>query len=1188
MAQYWFEPAWVESVEPFDPNHSANWEVGPSAEPWLDSSTSTLPGGGDDVQLLGQDIIGGGQAWNSVNDGLLDSGEIAAGTASYIGVAEAGPPFLLANGSGGQTRFVPQVGAATLTATSAYQCAVGAAGTLDATYADSVVVAGGFLSATTITNSDLGPDVAWGLTIAESFFPFGASGATGGGTASATNIENTNGSSTSLIFMQADGNNTPGEVDATNLFALSGGVWNIISGADQTLTVGNYETFSGSPQGLKDHLVIAGGGTVIIENSDLFGATGDESTITVSGDGSLLNSLAPLNIGSGGSGTLSIISGGDVEAPAASLGGLSGGVGSATVSGSSSLWTVGGTLQIGGSGAGTVTVTGSGAILSAGTAILGASDDGTSSATSGTLIVISGGVLRADTVINSGGIERIVGEPGGTHAVAGGSAIGATVISGGTLELFEQPASKGQTGGAVSALINGGIAFEGSGGLLELGGATISGDTLSGAAVISGFGVGDTIDLTSVSFSSGGAVYLTSGNVLEIVDRGGTASLQLDPNDDFSSVSFRLSSDGGSGTDVTVQSGLSINLSYDSSVASAPLGYDGLFTMAMADVVSALEADFTNPDTLNISVGWGEAAGSPVTGGGESFRAAAATSGYSYAQIYDALSSGTSPLQQQAVSGLASPGGTANPLATVTFANGIADAQALDLGGVTAGGTDISNDDVLLDGWIGFGTTDKWSFFGTTPSNEEDFISTAEHEITEVMGRVSNLGQNITDGDPNGNVTYPDDYSPMDLFRYSGPGFLDTGQASIALGNPSNPTSGIGVFPTAYPTGYFSIDSGATSLGTWNNYAPTGDLGDWYPLGAPGGNDSFNYIGAYGPSPVTTTDLALMNVLGWDLATPLSAGNLSGTVFLNAQVTSGNVLTISAGSAASGTVVFSGGTMIVLPGGSGADTAVASGGTAIVSGGGILLDKTIVAGGTLQLGAGAAGAGVRFSGGVVQIEDPTTIPTSLVISGFNQFDTIDLALVAFDISGSVTVSGANAIISENGHQYDLHFASALRGGLTLSGDGATGTDVVMSANVVSSGVTSFVSAGETVTLDVLSGGTAIVSAGGTAFELDRAKWRPPGGQKRRRRRSHRDLRHRIYQRWWHRRRRDHLRRNGNCLRRGERRNRVRRFADRRVQAAKRPAPQFQAAGRWKFFRAVRTLAFRLSPAVSWHSAPGSR
>ena len=293
-----------------------------------------------------------------------------------------------------------------------------------------MVVAGGFLSATTITNSDLGPDVAWGLTIGDTFFPFGASGATGGGTASATNIENTNGSSTSLIFMQADGNDTPGEVDTTNLYALSGGVWNIISGADQTLIVGNYETFSGSPQGLKDHLVIASGGTVIIENSDSFGATGDESTITVSGDGSLLNSLAPLNIGSGGSGTLSIISGGDVEAPAASLGGLSGGVGSATVSGSSSLWTLGGTLQIGGSGAGIVTVTGSGAILSAGTAILGASDDGTSSATSGTLTVMSGGVLRADTVINSGGTERIVGEPGGTHAVAGGSAIGATVISG--------------------------------------------------------------------------------------------------------------------------------------------------------------------------------------------------------------------------------------------------------------------------------------------------------------------------------------------------------------------------------------------------------------------------------------------------------------------------------------------------------------------------------------------------------------------------------------------------------------------------------------------------------------------------------------------------------------------------------------------------------------------------------------
>ena len=240
---------------------------------------------------------------------------------------------------------------------------------------------------------------------------------------------------------------------------------------------------------------------------------------------------------------------------------------------------------------------------------------------------------------------------------------------------------------------------------------------------------------------------------------------------------------------------------------------------------------------------------------------------------------------------------------------------------------------------------------------------------------------------------------------------------------------------------------------------------------------------ASGRQLVSTNDFALMNVLGYNLANPLPTGSLSGTPYLNAEVTSGNVLTVSGGNIAAGTVVFSGGTMNVLPAGTGGDTIIFSGGTAIVSGGGFLIDKTIVAGGTLQLGTNAAGAGVTFNGGgTIQIEDPTAIPANLVISGFNQFDTIDLASVSFDVSGSVALSGTTATVSEGGHQYVLHFASALRDALTLSGDGGTGTDVAMSSVIVSAGSPYVVSAGDTVTLDVLSGGTAIVSAGGTAFD----------------------------------------------------------------------------------------------------------
>ena len=86
--------------------------------------------------------------------------------------------------------------------------------------------------------------------------------------------------------------------------------------------------------------------------------------------------------------------------------------------------------------------------------------------------------------------------------------------------------------------------FSGTGGILKLDGATLSADTMS-TSVISGLTPGDTIDLTSVSFASGGSVQLLAGNILKIVENGGSATIALDPLEDFSSSSFKLVSDGG-------------------------------------------------------------------------------------------------------------------------------------------------------------------------------------------------------------------------------------------------------------------------------------------------------------------------------------------------------------------------------------------------------------------------------------------------------------------------------------------------------------------------------------------------------------------------------------------------------------------------------------------------------------------
>src|SRR5205814_9344228 len=60
----------------------------------------------------------------------------------------------------------------------------------------------------------------------------------------------------------------------------------------------------------------------------------------------------------------------------------------------------------------------------------------------------------------------------------------------------------------------------------------------------------------------------------------------------------------GTTVQMGVAGGLVFNITYDSSVSSAPAG----FTSAIADVVNYYESVFNDPITVNIDVGWGEVA----------------------------------------------------------------------------------------------------------------------------------------------------------------------------------------------------------------------------------------------------------------------------------------------------------------------------------------------------------------------------------------------------------------------------------------------------------------------------------------------------------------------------------------------------------------------------------------------------
>jgi hypothetical protein len=145
---------------------------------------------------------------------------------------------------------------------------------------------------------------------------------------------------------------------------------------------------------------------------------------------------------------------------------------------------------------------------------------------------------------------------------------------------------------------------------------------------------------------------------------------------------------------------------------------------------------------------------------------------------------------------------------------------------------------------------------GGTPANQIDFITVAEHEIGHALGFVSGVDAVDYCGGPANRC--PDlantanefenlaVYNPLDLFRYSAPGVLDLRVG----GNP-----------------YFSVDGGATSI---ESFATGAYNGNGYQAShfQPGALNLMRPIVSAGQSyDATTSDLAALDAIGWDLAT---------------------------------------------------------------------------------------------------------------------------------------------------------------------------------------------------------------------------------------------------------------------------------------------------------------------------------
>ena len=290
--------------------------------------------------------------------------------------------------------------------------------------------------------------------------------------------------------------------------------------------------------------------------------------------------------------------------------------------------------------------------------------------------------------------------------------------------------------------------------------------------------------------------------------------------------------------------GMTFVINWDNSTRNAPLN----FRPGVKAAVHYFLNTFASPITITLNVGWGEVAGQRMSAGalGES---ETNIYQYSYSQLYgatgaQAAAAPTNTDLQSAALSLPNPSLNQNgPISgSPHYWVSSADAKALNLP-LPSGATSP-------DGWVGFGSRFSWWFgpgTGTQGSGQYDFVSVAEHEISEVMGRISLLGASINDG----GTIVTNSYDNLDLFRYS-----SAGTRQLAGGQSA----------------YLSFDGGATSL-LYFNTTSGGDWGDWQssgPNAAPGPDayDAFSSSGT--PDLVSAIDAREMNVLGYTLSSPIA------------------------------------------------------------------------------------------------------------------------------------------------------------------------------------------------------------------------------------------------------------------------------------------------------------------------------
>ncbi len=247
---------------------------------------------------------------------------------------------------------------------------------------------------------------------------------------------------------------------------------------------------------------------------------------------------------------------------------------------------------------------------------------------------------------------------------------------------------------------------------------------------------------------------------------------------------------------------------------------------------------YTNNITINITVYFGPYG--PFTSGVGLGASETSFSPSSYISITNALrNSRTTAADSNAVASLP----TSDPMPGQQWYVPRANVKALKITGLG-----VAANDSTLDGSIAFANTVSYTFDPTNRAvaGKYDFIGVAQHEITEVMGRVFFDLATV--------------FIPYDLFRFT--------------------SSGVRSFNINATGTYFSVDNGVTNLRNFWTNPNVGDVQDWLPSGAA---DSYDYSLSPGKKTVLSyADLIALDVIGYNLnyAAPREIANKSGTNFI--------------------------------------------------------------------------------------------------------------------------------------------------------------------------------------------------------------------------------------------------------------------------------------------------------------------